>query len=479
MAFENLELENLNNLKDERILFALSRSSPLLDFLRAMYSLVLDYGVYLGDEKDAEPLIFSKEQLVFLIERGHVDLLLKDLPKLERDEIIRAIDINEFAAPDKIQALIIEKRGVSIGTLAGAFNPNQTEYPAWWTAPIAFAMCGRNKVKLNPAALNEFGAELERLNAAALPEKDEFIVELEGKDKPYFLSFRRLAAGIFTLEDCTGDLVEAQDISWWAGLGRLWINLLEAGGHTWRRLENAKDLEDLKLNLDLDNIDLNKVEDLEKIEAASGAQILPCEWQDRFMGYLCIENKNKIKINKINNENESAENNFEELKPEGEELLIKDKDDDIKIKIEESEDENDENNDDEEFDEDDRAVEFIEDEPEPEAEAGQNLNLNLELEDEEPEENIIEHESKDEDKNINTAGGQINKSPEPEAAPEEKEEEEPDTEENALLKAISPQTMGLLAPGVNNYNYYDNLYESEREIAKAPVKRRLKGDFRA
>ena len=475
MAFENLEIENLDNLKNERILFSLSRSSPLLDFLRAMYSLVLDYGVYLGD-KNSEPLIFSKDQLVFLIERGQVDLLLKDLPELERAEVIHAIRLEEFASPENIQALIIEKRGVSIGTLAGAFNPNQTEYPVWWTAPIPFAKCTRDKVKLNPAALSEFGSELERLNAAALPEKDEFIVELEGKDKPYFLSFRRLAAGIFTLEDCTGDLVEAQDISWWAGLGRLWINLLEAGGHTWRRLENAKDLEDLKLNLDLDNIDLNKAEDLEKIEAASGAQILPCEWQDRFMGYLCIENKNK---NKINNENESAGNNFEELKPEGEELLIKDEDADIEV--EESEYENDENNDDEEFDEDDRAVEFIEDEPEPEAGAGQNLNLNLklDLEDEEPEENIIEHESKDEDKNINTAGEQINKSPEPEAAPEEKEEEEPDTEENALLKAISPQTMGLLAPGVNNYNYYDNLYESEREIAKAPVKRRLKGDFRA
>ena len=83
-----------------------------------------------------------------------------------------------------------------------------------------------------------------------------------------------------------------------------------------------------------------------------------------------------------------------------------------------------------------------------------------------------------EDKNINTASDQINKSPEPE--PEAEEEEEPDTEENALLKTISPQTMGLLAPGVNNYNYYyDSLYESERELSKAPVKRRLKGDFRA
>lgn len=472
MAFENLEIENLDNLKNERILFSLSRSSPLLDFLRAMYSLVLDYGVYLGD-KNSEPLIFSKDQLVFLIERGQVDLLLKDLPELERAEVIHAIRLEEFASPENIQALIIEKRGVSIGTLAGAFNPNQTEYPVWWTAPIPFAKCTRDKVKLNPAALSEFGSELERLNAAALPEKDEFIVELEGKDKPYFLSFRRLAAGIFTLEDCTGDLVEAQDISWWAGLGRLWINLLEAGGHKWRRLENAKDLEDLKLNLDLENIDLNNPEDLEKIERLSGAQILPCEWQDRFMGYLCIENENKIKIN---NENESAENN------NSEELLIEDEDNDIELEEPEDENNDEEVEDDEEFDEDDRAVEFIADEPEAGANAEQDFKLNLNLEyeeDAEPEENIINHENeaKAEDENINTASEQVNESPEPE--PEAEEEEEPDTEENALLKAISPQTMGLLAPGVNNYNYYDNLYESEREIAKAPVKRRLKGDFRA
>ena len=474
MAFENLEIENLDNLKNERILFSLSRSSPLLDFLRAMYSLVLDYGVYLGD-KNSEPLIFSKDQLVFLIERGQVDLLLKDLPELERADVIHAIRLEEFASPENIQALIIEKRGVSIGTLAGAFNPNQTEYPVWWTAPIPFAKCTRDKVKLNPAALSEFGSELERLNAAALPEKDEFIVELEGKDKPYFLSFRRLAAGIFTLEDCTGDLVEAQDISWWAGLGRLWINLLETGGHKWRRLENAKDLEDLKLNLDLENIDLNNPEDLEKIERLSGAQILPCEWQDRFMGYLCIENENKNK-NKIKNENESAENN------NSEELLIEYEDNDIELEEPEDENNDEEVEDDEEFDEDDRAVEFIEDKPEAGANAGQDFKLNLNLEDEEdaePEENIINHENEAEaeDKNINTASEQVNKSPEPE--PEAEEEEEPDTEENALLKAISPQTMGLLAPGVNNYNYYDNLYESEREIEKAPVKRRLKGDFRA
>ena len=434
MAFENLEIENLDNLKNERILFSLSRSSPLLDFLRAMYSLVLDYGVYLGD-KNSEPLIFSKDQLVFLIERGQVDLLLKDLPELERAEVIHAIRLEEFASPENIQALIIEKRGVSIGTLAGAFNPNQTEYPVWWTAPIPFAKCTRDKVKLNPAALSEFDSELERLNAAALPEKDEFIVELEGKDRPMFLSFRRLAAGIFTIEDCTGDLVEAQDISWWAGLGRLWMNLIEAGGHKWRRLEDASDLKNLDLNLDLDNIDLNNADDLERIEALSGAQILPCEWQDRFMGYLCIEPESAL--NKNDDANKAAESEIK-VENKAENKIIEDK------------------------------IEDAEDNIDVEA-AQPDADINLEN---------VDVEVNDENKNENKEHAQAHEVID-DIDNEVLDDESGGSEENDILKAISPQTMGLLAPGLNNYNYYDNLYENERELAKAPVKRRLKGDFRA
>ena len=285
------------------------------------------------------------------------------------------------------------------------------------------------------------------MNAAALPEKDEFIVELEGKDRPMFLSFRRLAAGIFTIEDCTGDLVEAQDISWWAGLGRLWMNLIEAGGHKWRRLEDASDLKNLDLNLDLDNIDLNNADDLERIEALSGAQILPCEWQDRFMGYLCIEPESALNNNDAVNKAAESEIKSEiKVENKAENKIIEDK-----IEIEDVEDNID--------------VEAAQ----PDADI--NLeNVNVEVND--------ENKNKNENNELDKAHEVIDDI-DIDNDNEVLEDESGGSEENDILKAISPQTMGLLAPGLNNYNYYDNLYENERELDKAPVKRRLKGDFRA
>lgn len=119
-------------------------------------------------------------------------------------------------------------------------------------------------MRINRTAALMFGTDLERLSVADLPEKDEFIVDLEGREPPCFLAFRRLEPDIFILEDCTGDLMEAQDISWWAGLGRAWVASIEKEGRTWRREEDA-------------------------LPEGFAGQAWPCEWEGRFLGWLCVE----------------------------------------------------------------------------------------------------------------------------------------------------------------------------------------------
>ena len=57
--------------------------------------------------------------------------------------------------------------------------------------------------------------------------------------------------------------MEAQSISWWAGLGRAWIRSIEGEGKTWRREEAPP-------------------------EGFKG-QAWPCEWEGRFQGWLCVE----------------------------------------------------------------------------------------------------------------------------------------------------------------------------------------------
>ena len=249
---------------EEELLLSLSQDSSLLVVLRALYSLMLDYGVTLTDRGDA--IVFSKEQMVTLVERGEADSPMKDMPRLVEDGLLRPLSFDgtyEAEVLEELGALVVERRGARVTSLAKAVNPAELEYPVWWEAPIPFALCGRGHLKLNRTALLMFGPDLERLNAAALPEKDEFIVELEGRGHPCFLAFSRLEPNIFTIDDCTGDLVEAQDISWWAAVGRAWTAELEAGGQTWRRVDAIP----------------------EGFEGRSW----PCEWQGRFLGYLIVE----------------------------------------------------------------------------------------------------------------------------------------------------------------------------------------------
>ncbi|MBR1672374.1 MAG: hypothetical protein IJ702_05560 [Fretibacterium sp.] len=241
---------------EEDLLLSLSRGSTLLVSLRALYSLMLDYGVYVPD--GGEPLVFSKEQLVVLVERGQADAPLKDMPVLAGKGLFRPVAAGDLDG--ELSALVVERRGARVLTLARALNPSDEEYPEWWEAPIPFAMSTRAGMKLNATAVLMFGSDLERLKVAELPDKDEFIVQLEGRARPVFLAFRRLEPNIFVLDDCTGDLVEAQDISWWAAVGRAWVSEIEARGQRWRRADSP-----------------------------SGAQSWPCEWQGRFLGYLCVD----------------------------------------------------------------------------------------------------------------------------------------------------------------------------------------------
>ncbi len=251
------------NPSPEELLLALSPGSTLLVLLRALYRLLLDYGVLWADGSE-EPFVFRKEQLVALVERGRSEALVRDLPRLAEEGLLRPVAPGECEEEDEgVRALLVERRGARILPLEEAVAPWEPEFPEWWEAPLPFALCARGRMRINRTAALMFGPDLERLSVSELPEKDEFIVELEGRTPPCFLAFRRLEPDIFILEDCTGELSEAQDIAWWAGLGRAWVASVEGEGRTWRREEVPP-------------------------EGFSG-RAWPCEWEGRFLGWFCVE----------------------------------------------------------------------------------------------------------------------------------------------------------------------------------------------
>ncbi|MDO4785524.1 MAG: hypothetical protein Q4A13_01165 [Fretibacterium sp.] len=246
----------------EELLLALSPGSTLLVLLRTLYSLRLDFGVLWPDGSE-HAFVFRKDQLVALIGRGRSEALVRDLPDLAREGMIRPVEPEEAEA-EGVQALLVERRGGRVLPLSEAVAPWEPQFPEWWEAPLPFAMNARGRMRINRTASLMFGSDLGRLSVAELPEKDEFIVELEGREPPCFLAFRRLESDIFIIEDCTGELLEAQDISWWAAVGRAWTASIEAEGRAWRREETAPP------------------------EGFPG-RAWPCEWEGRVLGWLYVE----------------------------------------------------------------------------------------------------------------------------------------------------------------------------------------------
>ena len=137
-------------------------------------------------------------------------------------------------------------------------------------------------LRLNATALNMFGAGLEKMNAYELPERDEFIVRLDGLNGTRFIAFRKLKPGIFTIDDCTEDLTDAQDITWWAAVGQTWVKEIEAQGGKWQRLNEPPE--------------------------GKGKAFRACEWQGQIQGYLNIEMPSRKKKAAVNSQAEPQEN---------------------------------------------------------------------------------------------------------------------------------------------------------------------------
>ncbi|MBR1437256.1 MAG: hypothetical protein IJ587_01845 [Synergistaceae bacterium] len=245
----------------DNTLKSLTPESTLLYFLRTLFGSAAEYAVYIPDSGDV--IVLSKGQLVFLVERGCADAMIKTLPQLAERKIIRPVDPQKIDYPDELKALYVETTGAFVGTLETALYPDEPQYPSWWDAPVPFAISSRGVLRLNDTAVSMFGSGLEKMNASELPERDEFIVRLEGLNGARFIAFRKLRPGIFTVDDCTDDLTDAQDITWWAAVGQTWIHEIEAKGGKWQRLSAPP--EGRKKN------------------------IRPCEWQGQLQGYLDVQ----------------------------------------------------------------------------------------------------------------------------------------------------------------------------------------------
>ena len=263
----------------------LTPESTLLYLLRKLFSSDTEYAVYIPDA--GEVIVLAKSQLVILVERGCADSMIKTLPQLVIRNIVQPISPESLEYPEEIRAICVSNTGSFIGNIEAALHPDEPQYPEWWNAPVPFALSSRGVLRLNDTAVNMFGYGLEKMNAYELPDRDEFIVRLDGLNGTRFIAFRKLRSGIFTIDDCTEDLNDAQDITWWAAVGQTWIKEIEAQGGKWQRLA----------------------------EPPEGKKAYrACEWQGQLQGYISIEMPSKSQ--KLSIQKQKAQEEVTPTEPE-------------------------------------------------------------------------------------------------------------------------------------------------------------------
>ena len=254
--------------RHEQVLRSLTPKSNLTVLLRTLFLMVTDYCVLPGEDA-GNTIVFTKEQLISLIERSDPETTIADIPVLSAKGFFKPIDnaaLKSLPNPEELRVLVVEECEVCVSSLTEALVPRTPNFPEWWEAPVPFAMFGYGRIHINQTAMLMFGAGLKRLSVRDLPDKDEFLVKLESGESACSLTFRKIEQNIFLLDDCTGDLEAATDITWWAAVGKAWTTRLAEKKHAFRKCD-ASEIESL----------------------GPESLVLPCEWDGDFLGYFCVE----------------------------------------------------------------------------------------------------------------------------------------------------------------------------------------------
>lgn len=241
----------------------LTLDSPLSSLLRNLYIHSVEHCAPLVRGESA---IVTKDQLISILERGYGEKKVRDIPRLLSSSAALKDMVRKNLLKDRTPVLAVDEDGfeilpaksLSFGVPSGSFREN---VPSWWNAPLPFVSVEGGKIALNGKARSLLAnISLEALSDNTSGEK-EFVLE---QSSGTFL-FREIAPTVYLVEDVSSDVASAREISWWAAVGKAFVEKLETEGKIAERSELSPPL-----------------------EAGAAAESLPCLWEGKTLGYLLI-----------------------------------------------------------------------------------------------------------------------------------------------------------------------------------------------
>jgi hypothetical protein len=139
--------------------------------------------------------------------------------------------------------------------------------PAWWDVPLPLLSVREKTLRINKKGKELFGEisishkEVERALC-----KSEHLLSLRAPNRETTILLSPLDRGIYLMEDVSADIRAAEDIAFWAAVGKAFVARLEEQGvrvQQWR----------------IDDVPQTSPE----------GEVLTCVWEDRFLGYVSLD----------------------------------------------------------------------------------------------------------------------------------------------------------------------------------------------
>ncbi|MDR3076157.1 MAG: hypothetical protein LBU26_02555 [Synergistaceae bacterium] len=248
----------------------LTTSSNVQEVLRALYFYGPDY--IMLKVKRLERLV-HKEQLVALLELKREMATIENIMSAVLNEPMSARMQLEDIPPETLLLVFAQKAAGTAGELSRmtfgeyrerGIKESSMALPDWWNVPLPLLYMDEERV-----SLNERGVQLMPCDAKALAKQMERmvrdkIVTVKEKKQDRTFSLHPLDEKIFLIEDISGDFEMAEDLVWWAAVGKAFFRRLEENGAVIRRLSPFDELPE------------------------NAAEIIQCSWEGELVGSLAI-----------------------------------------------------------------------------------------------------------------------------------------------------------------------------------------------
>ncbi|MDR3163967.1 MAG: hypothetical protein LBU13_00145 [Synergistaceae bacterium] len=248
----------------------LSAESGVQEVLRALYFYGADYIML---KMGRQEKLVHKEQMILLMELGHETTTIDEISVMTLPEPASAKTRIEDVPPDNSLLVFSRKGGGLAGTLSKMsfeeyrerkIKESRVSYPEWWAAPLPLLYMDSERIAMNDAAGAKIPCEAKELAAQAEKIKRDGMITVKDKKRELTFSLHLLDENVYLVEDISGDFEMAEELVWWAAVGKAFVRRVEENGAVVRHLSPLE------------------------TPPSSAAEVLYCSWENEPLGSIAI-----------------------------------------------------------------------------------------------------------------------------------------------------------------------------------------------